>query len=118
MIKVTDDLFGIARRLLHINPKYVVFWNNKTERYEVHTDRLEFIVPYDHLDGRTLEYAEKTLVRNADIIDKEITAHNDNIVKDGEKLLADADVEFEEYMRIAYRAGRAVTLGKNTMKEF
>ena len=80
--KITNDLFGIAKRIKHINPMYETFRNVVKHRYEVHSAprpsarSLEFIVPFDHLDERTLEYARKTRVENADAIELEHTKAN------------------------------------------
>lgn len=62
---VTDDLYFIASRLKAIDPSYYVVYNLVRERYEVHSNEqkgntLCFVVPYNVLDARTLEYAART----------------------------------------------------------
>ena len=79
---VKNDVVHIAARIKQINPKYVLFRNMATGKAEVHSSvrpsarSLEFIVPYDELDERTLEYARKTRVENFDAIEAEQTAAN------------------------------------------
>lgn len=63
--EVTDDLYMIASRLKEVDPTYYVVYNLKRKRYEVHSkeqrgDTLCFVVPYDGLDARTVEYAKRT----------------------------------------------------------
>jgi len=117
MIKVTHDLFGIARRLLKINPDYKVFYNNKEQRYEVHTDSLQFVVPYESLDSRTLEYARKTLVKNSDVLFEEIEKKN---VKEpcSSSCLDKAAVELRQRLGYANRTGQSVTFTRNHLQEF
>ena len=62
---ITDDLYFIASRLKEIDPSYYVVYNLRRGRYEVHSDAqkggtLCFVVPYNKLDARTLEYAKRT----------------------------------------------------------
>ncbi len=62
---VTDDVFFISSRLKEIDPSYYVVYNLLKSRYEVHSkeqrgNTLCFVVPYDRLDARTLEYAART----------------------------------------------------------
>lgn len=68
-IPITNDLFDIADRLKSINEKYIVYYDTEKQRYEVYVqgnpDRLAFVVPYDELDARTIDYALFTSVRNA-----------------------------------------------------
>ena len=119
MNKVTYDLFGIATRLLKIDPSYSVYYNNSKQRYEVHSNMgLAFIVPYDCLDSRTIDYARKTLRQNADIIEQEIETHNAGVVN-AAKINADkAAVELQQRLEFANRTGRTVTFTKDYIKEF
>jgi len=118
MNKVTHDLFQIARRLKQINRDYCVFWNNKANRYEVHTNHFEFAVPYDRLDCRTIDYALKTRKQNAHQIECEINAHNNELVKSAEKQLYTVRAELEDMLGYAMRTGRDVNFTRNYIKEF
>ena len=79
LILVTNDLYDIAWRLRAISDDYRVYYNTVKNRYEVHSFRkkkLEFIIPYDELDARAVEYAQYTRVENAERIFAEIEKHN------------------------------------------
>ena len=86
MILVTNDLFDIAWRLHAINDDYRVYYNVAKSRYEVHSHKkktLEFVVPYDRLDARTVEYARYSRVENAERIFAEIDKHNAKLEQGG-----------------------------------
>lgn len=82
---ITDDLFDIANRLKSVSDSYVLYYNTEKERFEVH-DRvkrcLQFVVPFDELDARTVEYARYTRVENAKRIFAEMEAHNRRLEKE------------------------------------
>ena len=82
MIEITNDLYDIALRLRSINDSYRVYYNVQKGRYEVwnaDAHRMEFIVPYDQLDARTVEYARYTGVQNADALIAEIERNNEQV---------------------------------------
>ena len=118
MTKVTVDLFAVAKRLLQINSKYRVFYNNRASRFEVWTKVFEFVVPYDRLDSRTLDYTRKTLRQNADIIEAEINAHNAQIVTDAHRNFDKAAEHLNDMLEYALRTGRTVNFTQNFIKEF
>lgn len=65
LIRVTDDLYFIASRLLAVDDSYYVVYNKRAKRYEVHSGAqrggsLCFVVPYGALDARTVEHALRT----------------------------------------------------------
>ena len=79
MIEITNDLFDIAWRLRSVNDSYRLYYNTRKQRYEVRnfdTRVLEFVVPYDELDARTVEYARYTSVQNANELLEEIERNN------------------------------------------
>ena len=116
--EVTGDLLDVAKRLGEINRDYRVFWNNRLMRYEVHTRALEFVVPYDKLDTRTLEYAFKTRRENADAIETEINEHNAAVEKAALQSLEHASIALEDMLTYANRASHPVLFTKNYLKEF
>jgi hypothetical protein len=118
MIEVNRDLFRIAERLLKINPKYRVFWNGFAKRFEVHTREMEFVVPFDRLDIRTILHALKTRAQNADAIEKEIADHNTRLGKRAEEKFVGARAELADMFAFANRAGRKVDFTRNYLKEF
>ncbi|MCL2851073.1 MAG: hypothetical protein FWE01_01790 [Firmicutes bacterium] len=82
---VTCDLFCIAERLLKINSKYRVFYNYVKECFEIHNNlvpsvlSMQFCVPYDVLDERTIEYAWTTRIENSFDIEEDMLEHNKNL---------------------------------------
>ena len=79
MIEIVEDVYDIASRLRSINDCYRVYYNTEKCRYEVRNSRnftLEFVVPYDELDARTVEYARYTSVSNADMVLEDIEKNN------------------------------------------
>lgn len=92
LIAITEDLFDIADRLRSVNASYKVYYNSAKNRYEVHSDEkhgdkdtLAFVVPYDGLDARTIEYAQKTSVANIKMLLEEIEQSNRQREKDAER---------------------------------
>ena len=82
---ITDDLFDIANRLRSVKDSYVVYYNTENGRYEVHDSVkgcLEFVVPYDELDARTVEYARYSGVNRAKQIFAEVEEHNMRLEKE------------------------------------
>lgn len=82
LIRITDDLFDVAARLTSVRAGYAVYFNRELNRFEVYdNDSFAFVVPYDELDSRTIDYARKTATRNADELFAEIDRHNDELTK-------------------------------------
>ena len=82
---ITDDLFDIANRLKSVKDSYVLYYDTAKGRFEVHDGvkhSLEFVVPYEELDARTVEYARRSNVRRAKQIFEEIEAHNRRLEKE------------------------------------
>ncbi len=70
-ISIENDLLDIAARLRALDDGYRVYYIPEKSRYEVHNvnqygDTLAFVVPYEQLDARTVEFARYTRVENAD----------------------------------------------------
>lgn len=82
MTSITADLFDISNRLRAIDERYRVFWNGCLDRYEVHSSEtpsmfsMEFVVPFEELDVRTLEHALATRKENLPDLEEQITRHN------------------------------------------
>ena len=100
---ITDDLYDIATRLKSVKESYVVYYNTEKEQFEVHDGKrrgLEFIVPYDELDARTVEYARYSRVENAKQIIAEMERHNERLEKDEtSRAIERAVVAYEEGRR-------------------
>ena len=118
MYEITRDLFCITQRLKQINPAYRVFWNNRAARFEVHTSNnpnahtFGFIVPYERLDSRTLDYAQRTRKQNADALEAEINAHNAETQASVLKVLYKAEGQLADMLDYACKTSRDVTFSK------
>jgi len=140
MMQINRDLFRIGERLKKINPAYRVFYNNRARRYEVHTVKspdavgvtpftkggfrgrektnFEFIIPYETLDCRTLDYALKTRRQNAHQIEQEINANNESVKQSASRKMEQATIELEDMLAYSMRAGHTVNFTRNYLKEF
>ncbi len=78
LVKITDDLYDIAWRLKAVNSEYELFYNAEKGRYQVHDKKgaLAFVVPFDELDARTVDYALRTRIQNARRIFEEVERNN------------------------------------------
>ncbi len=75
--EIKNDLFDISSRLKEINQAYRLFYNNIKKRYEVFAKgALQFVVPFDKLDQRTLAHAINTRIENADNLIEQISINN------------------------------------------
>lgn len=86
LIEIHNDLYDIASRLKSVNENYRLYYNKKTDRYEVHNDAqrpstLAFVVPYGELDARTVEYARFSSVQNAEKVFRDIEETNEKLEK-------------------------------------
>lgn len=57
--EISDDMFGVARRLKSIDDGYFVFLNYETGKFEVHNRKeypktLCLVLPFETLDERTV----------------------------------------------------------------
>lgn len=78
LIPIEKDVFSIAERLKEIDERYVLYRNPIAHRFEVYVgEALQFVVPFQKLDARTVEYARKTRIERMDAIVKEIDRLND-----------------------------------------
>jgi len=116
--KVTSDLLEIASRLTEINKDYRVFYNNRDLRFEVHTSdspsikTLGFVVPFDKLDSRTIEYAYKSRKQNANAIEAEILEHNAQVEQSAQTQFDIQTRELENMLIYANKASHDVTFTK------
>ena len=95
LIRITNDLYDIVWRLKAINSNYAVYYNVDERRYEVHDEAkqtLEFVVPYNELDARTVQYANYSRVANAKAIFAEIDRHNEAIERQRHRQIVDETV--------------------------
>ena len=83
---ITDDVFGIARRIKEIDSRYFVVYNEAKKRYEVHSsenkgDTLSLVCPYESLDARVIKLVRATRRENAKQIFSDVEQHNEKIEK-------------------------------------
>lgn len=81
LIDIENDVFDITRRLQEIDKSYRVKYNLSSKRFEVHsTEQAKgsycFSSPFDQLDERILDYAQKTRFENFEKIISEIEKDN------------------------------------------
>lgn len=78
---IKDDLLGICNRLKSVDDGYFVFFNYKTEKFEVHHGRqgntLCLVLPYDRLDERTIRHVLYTRAERAAQIAADIDRQNE-----------------------------------------
>ena len=104
---IANDLHNIANRLRQINPRYAVFRNKAADRVEVHNSTLpcamslQFVVPFDYLDERTLEYAQRTRIENFDAIEAEHAEANAEIEKSAKQSIRQSAYVLGDMMRYA-----------------
>ncbi|HRX13629.1 MAG TPA: hypothetical protein P5087_01205 [Eubacteriales bacterium] len=112
LIPIKNDLYDIAARLNEIDDCYRVFYNNAKGRYEVHRQvygktEFAFVVPYQTLDARAVEYALITKAENIEKLAKQIDIHNDMTQKtnaDSIKNKITKITEVERYENSRYNA--------------
>lgn len=69
LINIETDVFFITQRIKDIDENYFIRFNTKTKKFEVHHKEQPgntfcLSVPYNALDGRTLELVQKTKIEN------------------------------------------------------
>ena len=100
MQRIYHDLFHIAERLQQIDPCYEVYWHGERERFEVFWHgKLAFVVPFDALDVRTLDYAKRTRRENADDIEREIDEGNAAIFQEQDKKIKALQAQIKDYVK-------------------
>ena len=82
-------MFGIAKRIKHIDKGYFIVFDSKTQRYEVHNKNQSkstycLTSPYRGLDKRLLDYVCKTSLQYNKNLIMEIERHNEEIEKNYE----------------------------------
>jgi len=102
---VTDDLFDIAKRIKEIDNRYRIYFNNQKCNFEVHTQALEFTVPYDVLDERTLFHAMRTRAENSYELEREVECHNALLEKQAVALMNKETKRLKDMLDFAEQVG-------------
>lgn len=81
MICISRDVFDIADRLREIDSNYLLMYNPRKQRFEVHRQSqgrvsYELTLPYDRLDARSVEFCLKTRRERAEALLKELDEEN------------------------------------------
>ena len=86
LVKIEKDLFSICDRLRELDGRYELYRNTIAHRFEVYVEKaLQFVVPFQKLDARTIEFARRTRIERSRQILKEIDEHNARVEKQKEK---------------------------------
>ena len=88
------DMFGIADRLRQIDDGYVLMYNAKQNRYEVHNQKykgetLSLVCPYDRVDARLITLVRRTSAQRANEFFREVEAGNAKIEKENDAKILD-----------------------------
>lgn len=96
--RIDGDLYDVASRLKGVDERYTLYRNRRTNKFEVYIGRaLQFAVPFDELDCRTIVYAKKTRIERKNQLLAEIERNNRrldelNFKRTRDKILAAADL--------------------------
>ena len=117
MTRITCDLFNIAVRMKEMDSRYMVYFNNATERFEVHLASgegqpsprtLAFAVPFSVLDARTIEHAMKTRIERAQELEQEIFLHNKRIEQSASDKMDEEIERLGDMLRFAHGTSEEV----------
>jgi len=83
-IKLTKDVYNIAKRIKEIDKDYYIVFNTSKGKFEVHNSMQIggsycLTLPYSCLDERTLTFVRKTSSTNIDYVLNEIENDNNRI---------------------------------------
>lgn len=98
LIYVESDVMDIIKQLKKMDKNYFVMFNPRTQQYELHNAEqrdatLSLNLPFDELDQRTIDYAQKYRIENAKKIIAEMEAHNLKLEIEKEDKCKDAQRE-------------------------
>lgn len=90
LIPIEKDVFSVADRLKEVDERYRVYRNTLAHRFEVYAgEALQFVVPFQKLDARTVEYARKTRIERVNKIVQELDKENDLLEKRKNRAIID-----------------------------
>ena len=92
LYEILNDVFFISDRIKEIDENYKIYFNSEKNKFEIHNigqigDSYCLTVPFQYLDGRTLEFVRKTLSINGEKIIEEIDRNNKKIEEIKEKII-------------------------------
>lgn len=99
---VETNVFRIPERIKEIDPDYFILFNSYTQKYELHhritpwnTYQLTF--PYPELDARAVTHVNRTHVRRAKQLAREVEEHNRKLDEAKRKRFSDQVREIAEW---------------------
>ncbi|MCL2569799.1 MAG: hypothetical protein FWE16_01160 [Firmicutes bacterium] len=119
MQQITSDLYNISTRLKEIDSCYALFWNEQKQRYEIHNQptpnfqSLEFVVPYDELDFRTIRHACRTRIEHHTEIEAYVDNHNNQIIESAYNQMREQISRLGEMLEYASSKGHEVAFTKS-----
>ena len=98
IIKIESDPYFICQRLREIDDSYFVVYNKNSRAFEVHSsDQVGgtfcFVVRYDDLDDRTLDYARRTRAERQNQVIEELDRENARLEREFEKRVLESKEE-------------------------
>jgi light-regulated signal transduction histidine kinase (bacteriophytochrome) len=86
MIKITNDVFDIAKRIKELDAGYEIFYMTTKNRFEVYKEGERMsVLPFDKLDARTVEYLRETRIENQQRLLEKIDRHNEMLRQNAER---------------------------------
>lgn len=94
LLEVENQVCDIDRRIKEIDSDYFLMFNTESQKYEVHSSSLEdntlFLnLPFDELDGRTIDYINMKLQMSVKKQIEEMKKKNEKINHDNNEKFLD-----------------------------
>jgi len=119
---ITSDLFCIASRLKNIDVNYHLFYNLDSCGWEVHSSlfprisTLQFRVPFEELDERTIEHAFRTRVENSFELEEEIKEHNEMLEQNAQAEMKRQIDKLGDMFEFAYSTSQEIEFNSRFCK--
>ena len=103
LFEIKSDALGIIKRLKKWNKHYMVFYNNKKNKFELYLTetnlkpkRYCLTFPFSEIDERMITYTLKSEIQNRNAVLEEIERHNALLLaKEQKNILKKMEDEFE-----------------------
>ncbi len=102
LLEIKNDLYDIADRLKEVHPDYKVYFDTALQKFVLYANgKRQLVFPFENLDARAVEYAEKTSVKYADEIVRELDEGNERYQRDRVARVQDyIEDEFSHRLRV------------------
>ena len=117
---ITSDLFCIASRLRQIDANYHLFYDTVRESWEVHSSQvpslfsMQFRVPFEELDERTVEHAWITRVENSNDLEDGIEKHNEMLEQSAKREMEKQIDKLADMFDFAYSTSQEIEFNKTS----